>query len=320
MDLLRIRDWDAHFENNRTRSVRSLRYVCMPNRQDGGGYAALLDHPRGPAHFGAWCAIAQVASRCVPRGTLVRSSGLPHTAQTLAAVVQMPEKLISEALARLTSPQIRWLEVARQEDTGFCHDRVTECHDRVTEKKRLADINPPETKDLGIARRKGAGNLGDSISNKEKVENTHLEKEKRASQNRRVTAVSAPYLKGLGIAWREGARSWREGARFEDALKIAAYLMAAIQGHTPAFAGSERARKAKVLRWAKDIEFALRLDRRTPEQLRAAIDYAHRNGQDTFWHSVLLSGAKLRARFDQLAIQAQRRKGTHSPEWKPDGD
>src|SRR5687768_15888859 len=74
MAVLRIRDWSETYENSRSREIKNLSYVCMPNSHDGSGYAAVLDHEHGPCHFGAWCAIVQVASKCKPRGVLVRGN------------------------------------------------------------------------------------------------------------------------------------------------------------------------------------------------------------------------------------------------------
>lgn len=57
--------------------------------------------------------------------------------------------------------------------------------------------------------------------------------------------------------------------------------------------------------WAKDLDLAVRVDRREPAAIRAVIDFAHRS-RETFWRANLLSGAKVREHFDQLEIQAAR--------------
>ncbi len=109
MDCYRIRDWDKHFENNRTRLLKHLDWVPMPNKQDGDGYTELVDHPDGPAHYGAWCAIVQVASKCHPRGTLLRDGSTPHTPQSLARKSRLPAGILQAAITRLLS--IGWIEV-----------------------------------------------------------------------------------------------------------------------------------------------------------------------------------------------------------------
>ena len=106
----RITDWDAHFENNRTRILKELRFVILPNKQDGDGYTELLAHVNGAAHFGAWCALVQVASKCKPRGILVRDEGgtKPHDPRSLARQTRLSESVFSEAIPRLV--EIGWLE------------------------------------------------------------------------------------------------------------------------------------------------------------------------------------------------------------------
>jgi hypothetical protein len=109
--IYRIRDWDKLFENNRSRDLKTTSWVPVPNTHEGDGYKTLLDHPDGPAHYGAWHAILQVASRCGVRGTLVRSCGELHTAESIARLAFFPERVISDALERLVSVEIDWIEV-----------------------------------------------------------------------------------------------------------------------------------------------------------------------------------------------------------------
>lgn len=108
--MLRIVDWELHFENNRTKELKKLAWVPFPNRHDGDGYTELLDHPNGAAHYGAWCALVQVASKCDPRGTLSRDGARPHTAASLARMTKIPETIMGEAINRLLQP-IKWLEI-----------------------------------------------------------------------------------------------------------------------------------------------------------------------------------------------------------------
>ena len=108
MWLYRVTDWDAHFENNRSRDIQDLTWVPFPNKHDGDGYTELIDHPDGPSHFAAWVLIVQVASRCRPRGTLLRSAGLPHDSQSLSRMTRMKPAIFDKALPRLV--EIGWLE------------------------------------------------------------------------------------------------------------------------------------------------------------------------------------------------------------------
>lgn len=90
----------------------------------------------------------------------------------------------------------------------------------------------------------------------------------------------------------------------EEAKAVALYLADAIRAHSPDYSprgGIESATAA----WAREIDLAIRLDKRTPEQLRRVIDYAHRNEKDTFWRDKLLSGEKLRDKCAALLLRAK---------------
>lgn len=108
MTAYRIRDWSKHFENNRTRELKELRFVILPNKHDGDGYTELLDHPNGAAHYGAWVAMVQVASKCDVRGTLMRDGDRPHDPASLSRLTRLPEKVFKEAIPRLV--QVGWIE------------------------------------------------------------------------------------------------------------------------------------------------------------------------------------------------------------------
>jgi len=55
--MLRVRNWDATFENFRTRSMQHTARVSIPNKLDNEGYIELISHADGAAHFGAWIAL-----------------------------------------------------------------------------------------------------------------------------------------------------------------------------------------------------------------------------------------------------------------------
>jgi hypothetical protein len=120
--LLRIREWATHFENNRTKELKRMAWVPMPVKHDGDGYTELLDHENGAAHFGVWCFIVQLAAKCEPRGTLIRTiveedqkgaipqapATAPHSPATMARISRMKVRDFEEAIPRLL--QIGWLE------------------------------------------------------------------------------------------------------------------------------------------------------------------------------------------------------------------
>ena len=71
----RVRDWDQHFENSRSRDYKKLDWVPLPNKHDGKGYRRLIALENGPALFAAWVLIVQVASKCPQRGVLADEDG-----------------------------------------------------------------------------------------------------------------------------------------------------------------------------------------------------------------------------------------------------
>lgn len=86
------------------------------------------------------------------------------------------------------------------------------------------------------------------------------------------------------------------------AYQIATTLLEAIRSHRPAF--EPKFGEVDIQRWARDADRMLRLDGRTVEDAEAVIDWVHR-GEDHFWRSNILSTAKLRQKFDQLAIRME---------------
>jgi hypothetical protein len=99
--LLRVRDWDRLYENNRSRGMKNTHWFPMPNDLSADSYVELLAHPEGTAHLGVWTAVLMVASRTKPRGTLVREDGRPHDSESLARVMRQPEAVVRAAIERL---------------------------------------------------------------------------------------------------------------------------------------------------------------------------------------------------------------------------
>ena len=128
--IIRIVKWDDIYENNRTRELKTMEWIPIPNKMDGDGYTELVDHPSGAAHFGIWIALVEIASKCKPRGTLIRSIPqegavtsqegavtshegatvflVPHNSATLSRICRLPRSLFDETIPRLK--QIGWIE------------------------------------------------------------------------------------------------------------------------------------------------------------------------------------------------------------------
>lgn len=128
MNCIQIVDWGKHYENNRTRELKKMAWVPMPNRHDGDGYTRLLDHPNGAAHFGAWCALVEVASRCDIRGTLLGSTGEAIETDSLSRMTRIPTEIWAEVLPRLVT--IGWIKEYKipQEGAGLPQEGAAPAH------------------------------------------------------------------------------------------------------------------------------------------------------------------------------------------------
>ncbi len=96
-----IREWSEKYENNRSRELKRIEWFALTNDLGDDRYAELIDHPDGPAHYGAYVAILCVASRCEPRGVLIRDGDRPHDAASLARLTRFPRAIIDTVIPRL---------------------------------------------------------------------------------------------------------------------------------------------------------------------------------------------------------------------------
>lgn len=85
----------------------------------------------------------------------------------------------------------------------------------------------------------------------------------------------------------------------EDASnRIAEYLLSKILALNPTF------KKPNLKTWAKDIDKAMRLDNRTEKELIGCIDWIYTD-RGKFWKANILSGKKLRDKFDVMQTQSR---------------
>lgn len=117
--------WDDNYENNRTRTMKKMEWVPIPNRMDGLGYATLVDHPNGAAHLGAWLAIVEIASKQDVRGTIPQEPAV--LCRSLARISRLPADIFEEVLPRLV--EVGWIQslvAIPQEPAGKPHDGAEE--------------------------------------------------------------------------------------------------------------------------------------------------------------------------------------------------
>lgn len=112
MTVYKIRNWRTNFEVSQSlRIVGPLSWVGMPTKHDGKSYRRLVRHPNGPALFGCWCLIVQIAAKCPNRGVLADSDG-PLSSEDMEHKTGCPASLFDETIQLLLSKQINWLEEA----------------------------------------------------------------------------------------------------------------------------------------------------------------------------------------------------------------
>lgn len=119
MNLYSITNWNNSFEINRTRELKKMTWVPLPNKMDGDGFTEIMAHDCGTVIFGIWVLMVELASKCDPRGTLLRDSAVPHDFQSLSRMTRAKEAQFLLAVPILVG--IGWLTV--QEITG---DTVTD--------------------------------------------------------------------------------------------------------------------------------------------------------------------------------------------------
>ncbi len=167
--IYRIKDWSKHFENNRTKELIKMSWVPVPNQHDGDGFTELMEEPDAMALYGAWMLILQVASKCEPRGTLVRDNPAPscgdpapscgagkrpHDAASIARVTRGHCPTIAKSIPILI--RIGWIEVigfdgkTLQNPAPSCGAEATSgagscgSREKGMEGKERKEGNPPE--------------------------------------------------------------------------------------------------------------------------------------------------------------------------------
>lgn len=107
LEPYRIIDWDRHFENSESRKLKRLDWLKIPVKLDGWAYAHLIDHKDGPAHFGCWVALLELAASCRPRGALNRPTGEPMTLHDISRQTRIAMPILEAAITRMVS--IGWV-------------------------------------------------------------------------------------------------------------------------------------------------------------------------------------------------------------------
>jgi len=115
MKTYRIAGWDELYENSNSRKIKDLKFVPVRNKHDGEGYNKIVKHADGIAIFTGWILILQVASKCEPRGTLIKDNGKAHDSESLSDKTRVKPEIFDKAIPVLL--EIEWLEMTVSQDT-----------------------------------------------------------------------------------------------------------------------------------------------------------------------------------------------------------
>jgi len=120
--MYRIRDWDKHFERDRSRTWKHIKWVPIPNKQ-GSGYRRIMAQKNGLEIFACWIALVEVASTCEPRGDLTK-----YTISEISLLTLIPEDKIEYSIKYL-SETLDWIEVMTNLDKNV---KILDCIARDT--------------------------------------------------------------------------------------------------------------------------------------------------------------------------------------------
>jgi len=115
-----------------------MQWLPLPVNLSGDGYTLTMEQEDGPALFGTWCAILQVAAQCSPRGTLQRSNGVAYDCVSLARRCRIPAPTCERALKWFSSQDVMWIA---HEGAGIPQDGVLQ---EGKEGKKTSKARAPE--------------------------------------------------------------------------------------------------------------------------------------------------------------------------------
>ncbi len=159
--MWRVKDWDRIFENSQSKKYANISWVPIPNKHDSDGYTQLIEHDHGVSHYGAWILLVQVASKCKPRGTLIRDGDLEHDVDSLARVTRVGAHVFWEAIPRFV--KIGWLEEVDESETGSVLPKSGSTLERTTLKERKEQKEKKERKEQKEKKEKNSRPAGKAV-------------------------------------------------------------------------------------------------------------------------------------------------------------
>ena len=111
----RIKNWDDHFETEKTRQYRHCQRITFTNNLNKIKRTRILKGRDGPGCLAVWFSICQWHStQSKPRkGYLTdngKADGSPLDADDIGALIGIPARIVNIALQRLATDEIGWVE------------------------------------------------------------------------------------------------------------------------------------------------------------------------------------------------------------------
>jgi hypothetical protein len=129
--LMRINDWDKHYERAGSRAVERCGYICNPNKHDSMGLATVLGEPDGRMIYGVFTLLTQRCSRQFkPNGKKSAEfigkfdrvgwltdngleTGKRWTLESLARALRLPFFEIVRTVYVVSRPEVGWIDIVR---------------------------------------------------------------------------------------------------------------------------------------------------------------------------------------------------------------
>lgn len=163
----RVRDWDKHFENHRTRDLEYVRWLSVPNKQHGMGFTRIMAQADGRSIFGVWYLIIEACSQQrAPRlGWLTedgRADGTPWTVEDMAERWRCLPAEIARALDVLCSPRIGWIETVENSELESSLDNGSADDVENSDSEKSIDVNQAHEVDLEQSAGEARGDRGEN--------------------------------------------------------------------------------------------------------------------------------------------------------------
>jgi len=124
--LYQVKDWDRHFENDRSRTRDRCSFVCIPNKR-GVGMGYVLTEDDGSSILGCFLLLVEALStQSRPRCGFLTDDGSPEgrpwSAHDLHVRFGIPEAAFARMLEVLSRPQVAWIVTT---GSPWTHRQVT---------------------------------------------------------------------------------------------------------------------------------------------------------------------------------------------------